>query len=794
LTHRFFVVQLRVPDGGPFTLELDFLDAARRRRRLVFSSAFKAVDRTELHVKVPLPLVALLPCGVWVDLVFDVHELAASSFGDGTPTKTAQRKSSRSAAATDAQTCFAALTAVTIGPTCTVRRIFTLGRSPAASVETSYGGDGDVSSAFASSGAIPAKHACPGGAQLCIVTMPSVVAALAALAPSTRAKVAPARRAGRNVAFGRRSSPAALVASGGGGGNTVGSARRARARPATAASRSRATASTRAPAAQQRQRPATTGSRTRPRNAGAASRTPALGAAARPRSRSAARERRATSSTAVRRAATSSRSLRSAAGEHIFGELLDDVGGDRRRRGAPALSATPAAGRSRNPFRQASPSLSSRVRAMRSPGSAPTPTPRSEVVVEEYDEASLLRDALQNYAPRAAADAWVEEEHAVLVKAPVRMIDAAVGYGEGEGSRSATPSPARTGSAPRSPPSSPARTLSRSPPRSRSPARSKRAGLRASFDRPFASPRAAPSGSSSPMSLRVLAAARRSFERQSFERASANQILQSLEQDERVEEGIVRLEQSLDRSGSSLRVLRAARQSADYDASDDVGEAVEESVSPSSLRRGALESRPHSGASAASAVRAREWSVGSAQLDRAASPVTAAAASRSPPRATSPSAAFRESLDRSREDLCAASRSFSSRSSASAASPAASRSGLGGRLSFEAEYAITELEGREIAGLDLDLDLDMSAASPLGGAASPLGETEMLEGLLAREQAHLLALETQGQQLDFEPIAEDVAPEAGGRGETARGEEEMLYDPVLNAYYDPVEGKFYRLK
>ena len=305
LTHRFFVVQLRVPDGGPFTLELDFLDAARRRRRLVFSSAFKAVDRTELHVKVPLPLVALLPCGVWVDLVFDVHELAASSFGDGTPTKTAQRKSSRSAAATDAQTCFAALTAVTIGPTCTVRRIFTLGRSPAASAETSYGGDGDVSSAFASSGAIPAKHACPGGAQLCIVTMPSVVAALAALAPSTRAKVAPARRAGRNVAFGRRSSPAALVASGGGGGNTVGSARRARARPATAASRSRATASTRAPAAQQRQRPATTGSRTRPRNAGAASRTPALGAAARPRSRNAARERRATSSTAVRRAATS---------------------------------------------------------------------------------------------------------------------------------------------------------------------------------------------------------------------------------------------------------------------------------------------------------------------------------------------------------------------------------------------------------------------------------------------------------------------------------------------------------
>ena len=117
-------------------------------------------------------------------------------------------------------------------------------------------------------------------------------------------------------------------------------------------------------------------------------------------------------------------------------------------------------------------------------------------------------------------------------------------------------------------------------------------------------------------------------------------------------------------------------------------------------------------------------------------------------------------------------------------------------MSFEAEYAVAELEERGSAGgnAGLDLDLDASATSPLGGAASPLGETEMLEGLLAREQAHLLALETQGQQLDFEPIAEDVvAPQVSGRGGQG-GEEEMLYDPVLNAYYDPVEGKFYRLK
>jgi hypothetical protein len=82
----------------------------------------------------------------------------------------------------------------------------------------------------------------------------------------------------------------------------------------------------------------------------------------------------------------------------------------------------------------------------------------------------------------------------------------------------------------------------------------------------------------------------------------------------------------------------------------------------------------------------------------------------------------------------------------------------------------------------------------------------MLEGMLMREQAALLQLETSGQQLDFSVASGELETRATraaaaaarerGRFESAldSGGAEMLYDPVLNAFYDPAEGKFYRLK
>eukprot|EP00752_Nemacystus_decipiens_P008031 g7177.t1 len=106
LRQRHLVLQVltAASQDKPFSLELGLKDSGGTRRRLVLSSSFKALHCTPLHAQVPL--VGLdRHRGTWANLSIDLVGLTAVCFKSNS---------------------FSSLELISIGPTCRLRKIFTM--------------------------------------------------------------------------------------------------------------------------------------------------------------------------------------------------------------------------------------------------------------------------------------------------------------------------------------------------------------------------------------------------------------------------------------------------------------------------------------------------------------------------------------------------------------------------------------------------------------------------------------------------------------------------------------------
>ena len=73
-----FCLQVMIPAGAPFAVELSIVDTTDQKRRIYLSTAFKAVSFTPLHAQLPL---SSLVRGIWINLVFDVRGIVAGGWG-----------------------------------------------------------------------------------------------------------------------------------------------------------------------------------------------------------------------------------------------------------------------------------------------------------------------------------------------------------------------------------------------------------------------------------------------------------------------------------------------------------------------------------------------------------------------------------------------------------------------------------------------------------------------------------------------------------------------------------------
>ena len=102
LVQPYLTLQIELTVDKPFSLELCISDAARTRRRLLFSTSFREAVCTPLHTRVPLDGV---PRGGWVNLTLDLPALVDANFGGAT---------------------FGRLESLALGGACRLRKIMTL--------------------------------------------------------------------------------------------------------------------------------------------------------------------------------------------------------------------------------------------------------------------------------------------------------------------------------------------------------------------------------------------------------------------------------------------------------------------------------------------------------------------------------------------------------------------------------------------------------------------------------------------------------------------------------------------
>ena len=104
---RYVLLQLSLPagEGRAFALELVVSDSARRRRRLLLSTAFASGTCTPLHAQIPLGCTLDAFRGGWLEWRLDVHALAERAFGVGVAVS---------------------LDGIAVGPACALRAVLTL--------------------------------------------------------------------------------------------------------------------------------------------------------------------------------------------------------------------------------------------------------------------------------------------------------------------------------------------------------------------------------------------------------------------------------------------------------------------------------------------------------------------------------------------------------------------------------------------------------------------------------------------------------------------------------------------
>ncbi|XP_022107810.1 uncharacterized protein C3orf67 homolog isoform X2 [Acanthaster planci] len=106
LVQRFLVVQVFVPLGQDFSVELGVSDMGNNKRRLLFSTAQKEIAATPLHAKIPLTIVKR---AVWLNLCIDLVSIVSEAFRGQT---------------------YKALDSLIVCASCHLRKIFTMKTQP----------------------------------------------------------------------------------------------------------------------------------------------------------------------------------------------------------------------------------------------------------------------------------------------------------------------------------------------------------------------------------------------------------------------------------------------------------------------------------------------------------------------------------------------------------------------------------------------------------------------------------------------------------------------------------------
>ncbi|KAG2375286.1 hypothetical protein C9374_009909 [Naegleria lovaniensis] len=106
IMHRYLVIQCLI--GTIFQVELHIRDKKQIKKRIIISSSFKSITKTQLHSQIPLP--ENIISGEWMNLCLDLLELVEISFNDKEE--------------------YYCLDRLCIGPTCTIRKVFTLKHNP----------------------------------------------------------------------------------------------------------------------------------------------------------------------------------------------------------------------------------------------------------------------------------------------------------------------------------------------------------------------------------------------------------------------------------------------------------------------------------------------------------------------------------------------------------------------------------------------------------------------------------------------------------------------------------------
>ncbi|CAM6095741.1 unnamed protein product [Calypogeia fissa] len=105
LLHPFLVLQVFVPQGVHFSIELRVSDINNTRRKMYFSTSFSDIKSTPLHCQIPISMVVR---NKWLSLAFNVADLFNSCFRGG------------------GGMSFRSIDVIVLGPVCKLRRIFTM--------------------------------------------------------------------------------------------------------------------------------------------------------------------------------------------------------------------------------------------------------------------------------------------------------------------------------------------------------------------------------------------------------------------------------------------------------------------------------------------------------------------------------------------------------------------------------------------------------------------------------------------------------------------------------------------
>ncbi|KAL9653475.1 hypothetical protein ABK040_002108 [Willaertia magna] len=113
IMHRYLTIQCYLSLEKGFQVELNIRDKKQIKKRLIFSSNFKTITKTQLHTQLVFP--SEVRGNEWLNLCFDLQDIVDMSFNDNEP--------------------FYCLDRIAIGPSCEIRRILTTRLNPITEME-----------------------------------------------------------------------------------------------------------------------------------------------------------------------------------------------------------------------------------------------------------------------------------------------------------------------------------------------------------------------------------------------------------------------------------------------------------------------------------------------------------------------------------------------------------------------------------------------------------------------------------------------------------------------------------